>query len=288
MPRTDYERILESSKILVPHTKKMLVVFPGLKWDLRKAGYDIEAEEYLAMVLFVPLSIFVILFILTVVAFIAIVGSCDILVALEVSAAFSLWSFLYLLIMPKIKIKKKAREIDKDLNFMLRDLQIQLSSGIPIFDAIVNIAAGGYGECSNISNDIVDDIQSGRHIIDVLNEFGIMSASENLRRSISQITNSMITGSDMRGSLKLISSNLQQEKEDKIKRYANELAMWGLIYMMVVVVAPSMGVALLLILSSFMGGKMITEGILALIVVGVVLLEIVFISIIRAKRPDID
>lgn len=288
MPRTDYEKILESSKILVPHTKRMLVAFPGLKWDLRKAGYDIEAEEYLAMMLFVPLSIFVILFILAVVAFLAIVGSCDILVALEVSAAFSLWSFLYLLIMPKIKIKKKAREIDKDLNFMLRDLQIQLSSGIPIFDAIVNIAAGGYGECSNISNDIVDDIQSGRHIIDVLNEFGIMSASENLRRSISQITNSMITGSDMRGSLKLISSNLQQEKEDKIKRYANELAMWGLIYMMVVVVAPSMGVALLLILSSFMGGKMITEGILALIVVGVVLLEIVFISIIRAKRPDID
>lgn len=288
MPRTDYEKILESSKILIPHTKRMLVAFPGLKWDLRKAGYDIEAEEYLAMMLFVPLSIFVILFILAVVAFLAIVGSCDILVALEVSAAFSLWSFLYLLIMPKIKIKKKAREIDKDLNFMLRDLQIQLSSGIPIFDAIVNIAAGGYGECSNISNDIVDDIQSGRHIIDVLNEFGIMSASENLRRSISQITNSMITGSDMRGSLKLISSNLQQEKEDKIKRYANELAMWGLIYMMVVVVAPSMGVALLLILSSFMGGKMITEGILALIVVGVVLLEIVFISIIRAKRPDID
>ncbi|MCK4491827.1 MAG: type II secretion system F family protein [Candidatus Altiarchaeales archaeon] len=288
MPRTDYERILESSKILVPHTKKMLVAFPGLKWDLRKAGYDIEAEEYLAMILFVPLSIFVILFILAVVAFIAIVGSCDLLVALEVSAAFSLWSFIYLLIMPKIKIKKKAREIDKDLNFMLRDLQIQLSSGIPIFDAIVNIAAGGYGECSNISNDIVDDIQSGRHIIDVLNEFGIMSASENLRRSLSQITNSMITGSDMRGSLRLISSNLQQEKEDKIKRYANELAMWGLIYMMVVVVAPSMGVALLLILSSFMGGKMITEGILALIAVGVVLLEIVFISIIRAKRPDID
>ena len=288
MPRTDYERILESSKILVPHTKKMLVAFPGLKWDLRKAGYDIEAEEYLAMILFVPLSIFVILFILAVVAFIAIVGSCDLLVALEVSAAFSLWSFIYLLIMPKIKIKKKAREIDKDLNFMLRDLQIQLSSGIPIFDAIVNIAAGGYGECSNISNDIVDDIQSGRHIIDVLNEFGIMSASENLRRSLSQITNSMITGSDMRGSLRLISSNLQQEKEDKIKRYANELAMWGLIYMMVVVVAPSMGVALLLILSSFMGGKMITEGIMALIAVGVVLLEIVFISIIRAKRPDID
>ena len=72
-----------------------------------------------------------------------------------------------------------------------------------------------------------------------------------------------------------------------IKMYGQELNLWGLIYMMAVIVAPSMGVTLLVILSSFIGGTQINEQLFWIILAGLILFQIVLISIIRNKRPDV-
>jgi len=69
--------------------------------------------------------------------------------------------------------------------------------------------------------------------------------------------------------------------------YGQELNLWGLIYMMAVIVAPSMGVTLLVILSSFVGSTAINERLFWVILFGVVLFQMVLISIIRNKRPDV-
>jgi len=170
---------------------------------------------------------------------------------------------------------------------MLRDMQIQLTGGTPLFDSLGNIAKGGYGECSVICNNIVKEVQSGRSITRVLDEFGMLSPSEYLRRALWQIVNAVKTGSNVIVALKAISNDIRVEKENRIKMYGQELNLWGLIYMMVVVIMPSMGVTLLVILSSFIGGKMINENLFWVILFAVVVFQFLFITIIRGKRPTI-
>ena len=77
------------------------------------------------------------------------------------------------------------------------------------------------------------------------------------------------------------------DKEAKIKAYAQELNMWGLIYMLASVVLPSMGVTLLVILSSFLGGEIIGEGLFWGILLFLVFFQIFFIQFVKSKRPII-
>ncbi len=138
-----------------------------------------------------------------------------------------------------------------------------------------------------VCNKVVQEVQAGKSIVNVLDEFGMMSSSEYLRRVFWQVVNALKTGSNVGISLKMISTELKEEKENRITSYSQELSLWSLIYMIVVIVMPSMGVTLILILSSFLGGAMITEAIFWLILVGIIFAQIIFISIIRSKRPDV-
>ena len=100
--------------------------------------------------------------------------------------------------------------------------------------------------------------------------------------------NALKTGSNVGISLKMISTELKEEKENRITAYSQELSLWSLVYMLAVIVLPSMGVTLILILSSFLGGAMITEMIFWIILVGIIFVQIIFLSIIRSKRPDVN
>ena len=91
----------------------------------------------------------------------------------------------------------------------------------------------------------------------------------------------------MKNALEAISVELQREKENRIERYGKELSLWGLIYMLMVIVAPSMGITLLLIMSSFLGGSYITENTFWLILGMLMLGQIFFLYLIRGKRPNI-
>ena len=159
-----------------------------------------------------------------------------------------------------------------------------------MFDIFVNVANGGYGECSVICSNIVQEVQSGKAIVDVLDEAGLLSSSEYMRRVFWQIVNALKTGSNVGIALKMISNEIREEKENRITSYSQELGLWSLVYMIFVIVLPSMGVTLLLILSSFLGGNSetaITESIFWVILAGIIFFQFIFISIIRNKRPDV-
>jgi flagellar protein FlaJ len=186
-----------------------------------------------------------------------------------------------------MKINRRARLIDKNLEYVLKDMHIQLTSGVPLFDTFVNIARGDYGECSVISEDIVREVQSGRSMTEVLDDVGMWSPSEHYRESLWQIVNALRTGSDVSNALEAISKSIRMEKQNKIRAYSKELNLWGLIYMMAAVVIPSMGVTLLVILSSFMGGTIINENLFWIILGALTVFQVLFITFIREKRPII-
>lgn len=271
-------------------------MFPTLEWDLRKAGYDANAQQYLSITLYLA----TIAFIGGLLAFgvpVAVTEEQLLLPDNQINTAI-LWPigagvglavlvFFYALYAPRIKINRRSRQIDKHLEYMLKDMQVQLTAGVPLFDTLVNISRGQYGECSVIADGIVQEVQSGKAVIDVLDDVGMWSPSDYLRKVVWQIVNAVRSGSDMVRALDAISNDIRIQKENKIKAYGQELNLWGLIYLMVAVIVPSMGVTLLVILSSFMGGGVIDETLFWTIMVGLIIFQIIFITFVSSKRPEV-
>ncbi|MBN2015026.1 MAG: type II secretion system F family protein [Candidatus Altiarchaeota archaeon] len=283
----DSEKLQDSSKVLSSPAKKLLLIFPDLEWNLKRSGYTMGAVQYLAIVLFVTITAFLGTLFLTTTPFLLTHTELNPYMAAGLPIFVALFAFFYFIYMPKMTVLRESRLIDKDLEYMLKDMQIQMTAGVPLFNTIANIAAGGYGECSKLMNEIVQQVESGSSMRDVLNNYGMLSPSEYMRRALWQIANAMQTGSDIKIALIALSNDIRQEKENKIKVYGQELTLWGLIYMMMVIVAPSMGVTLLVVLSSFVGSRMINMDIFWGVLFGVVAFQIMFISLIRSKRPNV-
>ncbi|MFH1721464.1 MAG: type II secretion system F family protein [Candidatus Altiarchaeota archaeon] len=271
-------------------------MFPTLEWDLRKAGYQINAIQYVSITIYLVMLAFIgcmVVFGVPVAATEKYVilpdGEINTMIFWPFGLAISISAmvFFYSLYAPKIKISSRSRKIDKTLEFMLKDMQVQLTAGVPLFDTLVNISRGQYGECSTIADGIVQEVQSGKSVIDVLDEVGMWSPSDYLRKVLWQIVNAVRSGADMVRALDAIANDIRIEKENKIKAYGQELNLWGLIYLMAAVIVPSMGVTLLVILSSFIGGNVIDESLFWTIMVGLIIFQVIFISFVSSKRPEV-
>jgi len=281
------KRIEKLASPLKPVSSGVGIAFPELNWNLKKAGYKIDAIVFLSIALFFAIMVFVVSM-LAIVLPLALKGGLDVIAGTIMSAVVGLLAFFYVMLIPNLKISRKRNQIDKNLEYMLKDMQIQLTAGIPLFDIFVNIASGEYGECSVVCSKVVQDVHSGKSIVNVLDEFGLQSPSEYMRRVFWQIVNALKTGSNVGISLKMISIEIREEKENNITTYSHELALWSLVYMIFVIVLPSMGITLILILSSFLGGATVTEVIFWVMLAAIIFFQVVFISIIRNKRPDIN
>jgi len=277
----------ETAKPFEEPAKRLVLLFPDLEWDLKRAGYNIDTTQFLSIVMYLSLVSFIACVFMIVVPLVTVKGGEQLYISLLFSIFITFVMFLYLLFIPKMEISKRGRLIDGDLEYMLKDMEIQLSSGVPLFDTLVNVGRGKYGECSRIADEIVQEVEAGKSITDVLDGVGLWSPSDYLRNVLWQIVNTVRSGSDIKRSLAAISADLRIEKENKIKAYAQELNMWGLLYMLGAIILPSMGVTLLVILSSFIGGGIITETLLWLILVGLIFFQMIFISFVKGKRPTV-
>ena len=279
--------LLKMARPFMEFTRHLEGIFPQLEWDLKRSGYTINAQQYLAVSIYISIVVFVGGFIIIVAPFLFTTPLEENYIGIGVSVFFSIAALGFLLINPKLKITSRGNKIDKNLEYVLKDMHIQLTSGVPLFDTFVNIARGDYGEVSSISENIIREVESGRSMGDVLDDVGMWSPSEHYRQSLWQIVNALRSGSDVSNALDAISKTIRMEKQNQIRAYAQELNLWGLIYMMAAVVVPSMGVTLLVILSSFMGGQYINERLFWIILAGLIVFQVVFISFIRSKRPSI-
>ncbi|ODS38964.1 MAG: hypothetical protein A7316_06625 [Candidatus Altiarchaeales archaeon WOR_SM1_86-2] len=267
---------------------RLSAVFPNLGWNLKQGGYGVSPAAYIARVLYMTASLFIgIVGAIMLPALLLDKMSEGIVLITTILPVVTVLLFLYFVFMPGMMAKKRARKIDKDLGFALKDLQIQVSAGIPLFDGIVNISAGGYGECSREIRGIVHDVESGKSLIRSLEGCGLATTSEYLRRVMWQLVNALHAGSDVSLALQAISKDLEIERRTRIKAYAQELNMWGLIYMLAAVVLPSMGVTLMVILSSFLGGEVIGETLFWMVLAFLVFFQVFFIQFVKSKRPDV-
>lgn len=282
------ERLQNTSKPFIGIAQKLERVTPNLEWDLERAGIHVTPLAYISIVVYMAFSVGIATFVgILLPAYL--VGKLDIGLPMAIAASIGLSIFMifYMLVMPKVKIRKRGALIERNLSYALKDLEIQTGAGIPIFDAIVHVANGGYGECSDEFLQVIKKVESGQSIIRSLDEVGMHTASPFLRRIIWQIVNSMYAGSDISISLAAISNDLTRDKETRIKAYGQEMNLWSLMYMLMVIVLPSQGITLLIILSTLVDifGSVDKNLIFGAIVVFLLFFQFMLVGMIKNKRP---
>ncbi len=262
---------------------------PSLADDLQQAEIELSAREYAAAA-FINASIYGIT--IGILAFTLALRAANItnplqLAAITIAAAgvVGLAILATIIAFPKITVAKKSRALEAELIPATRQLMIELKSGVPLFNAMASVSSD-YGEVSREFQKITKKINSGVHEINALADATRENPSTKFRKVLWQISNALKVGSDVAKALEIIIKELEKDKVDQIRKYGQELSPWTMAYMMVAVVLPSLGITMLIVITSFIGGGL-PKITLPLLLVGLVGFQIFFINFVSTRRPSI-
>lgn len=260
-------------------------LFPSLKLDLFQAGVDVAPKNYCAAAFASATFNALVFFLLVELIGFAAKGRMH---ELAVAAAIAVggFSFVSALMYPKMISRKRVRALDANLIPAMRQMLIELRSGVTLFQAMQSITKG-YGEVSVEFARIVERIDLGVAEMVALSEASKRNPSPNFRRVLWQVSNAVTAGSDVTNELEAIVNDLTKEKMDDIRRYGQELNPWTMAYMMCTGVIPSLGLSIAIILLSFMSVGF-PKIILPMAIVGIVMFNIFFMNFIKNRRPIID
>lgn len=276
------EKVEVVSKPLLGVANLISRATPSMKLNLYQAEFPFEPREYISLVLFSSIFYFVLLFGLTFSVGLY-VGTMVLSVPLIVGTMFFLFTFFYLMNYPRLVALKRINSLEKDLLNALQHMLIEVKSGIPLFDAM-NSVSEGYGEVSHEFREVSRKISSGITETQALDEASKKNPSLFFRRSIWQLVNALRAGSDISNALENIVNNLVSEQVIAVRKYSQQLNPYTMMYMLVSVILPTLGITFLLILTSF-SGLVIPKMVFLLILLAVGMFQFFFMGLIKMKRP---
>lgn len=283
---TNVDRLKKVSK---PYYKKIRYKPDSkLSMYLKNSGAPLKSDEYLGICRRSFLnSFFALLFLFFVLLFV-LGRERFYFLAIGVSLLISGIAYMNQRAYPRIYFLKRQRDIEKNLIPALEDVLIQLSSGIPLFSILVNVSDSNYGELSVEFEKAVQKINAGEAEVDVLEELGENNPSSYFKRVLWQLSNGMRAGSDMMVVIQDNLHSLNEEQMIQIQEYGNKLNPLIMFYMLISVIAPALSVTFMTILSSMISlPKNMTIMAFMGLFVFVVLVQIMFLGIIKSKRPSL-
>ncbi|MFH1442730.1 MAG: type II secretion system F family protein [Candidatus Micrarchaeota archaeon] len=259
--------------------------FPSLHQELLQTESTINPRTYATMG--VVASFFNALFILVLGFIVARMTNENTAIFIVVAPILiGLVSFFTIMTYPKIIAKKRARKLENELVPAMRQMLIQVKSGVPLYEAMTGVC-DGYGEVSLEFRKMVRRINAGIPMQDVLEEKSRFTSSLQFRRILWQIDNALKVGTDVGKALEEIITDLVAEKIDDIRRYGQELSPWTMIYMLAAIVTPSLGITMMLVIISFLGVD-VPKIIFAVVLVFITGFQLFFTDFVRSRRPAIE
>ncbi|MFO7793451.1 MAG: type II secretion system F family protein [Candidatus Nanohaloarchaea archaeon] len=271
--------------VLLPLGEKGRAAVPSIEQDLRMARMDDDPDEYLAFALYKALQMGVGLGASAVaIGFILNLNLMKYLGAgiMVVITPLLFLSFGY---QPKIKAKNISRNIEKNLPYALRHMLIEVSSGISLYQAMVSVSQD-YEEASDEFERIVSDIQGGKSQIEAIEDSIARTESQMYRRTQWQLINSIKSGANVTRTLESLVDTILEEQKLEVQNYGEDLNPFILMYLMLAVIFPSLGVTLMIVLSSFTGFE-IDQLIFYGIVGGLVVFQLFFLNLLKSRRPEV-
>ena len=204
--------------------------------------------------------------------------------------SFVLWfavyqvSFNRFLMYPAQRPKAMGKLVERDVIFAARDIVVGMRSGMPLFNAIASVSTG-YGETSKEFARIVELVQLGMPMEQAMDEVSSRSEAPTFKRLMLQASVSIKAGVDVTATLQDVVDEAMQERIIDIRRYGQKLNALAMFYMLFGVIFPSMGVAVLTIMSTFISVFPVTYVILLLVLVFIGFIQIVLLNLMRRARP---
>ena len=253
---------------------------------LRSCNVNLEREEYIGICLRNFLISFVFLFMISTTIFALLFVENFYVFGILFSLIFAGFIFFSQMIYPRIYVTRKQRDIERNLINALEDFLIQLNAGVSIFNTLTHISSADYGFLSVEFKKVVKRISAGEPEPEVLNSIGKDNPSVLFRRTLWQISNGMIAGSDMAVVVRDTIKALNEEQLIQIQNYGAQLNPMIVMYMLLTVIIPTLSIAFLTILSSMVSLPQNSTYLLFIaLFVFVMLAQIMFLGIIKSKRP---
>jgi pilus assembly protein TadC len=185
---------------------------------------------------------------------------------------------------PTHKGKRNTKLIDKDIIFAASDLVISLRSGVPLYNAITSVSTG-YGEASNEFAKIVNRVRLGIPLVDAIDQTIDESSNKSFKRLMLQASVSIKSGADISVSLSEIIDDLITEREIELRRYGQKLNVLAMFYMIFGIILPSMGIAVITIITTFVSIFTVNITVLEAAVVVIIFVQLIFLQLIKNARP---
>jgi flagellar protein FlaJ len=270
-----------------PPVMLLLPLFPSLKSTLQEIRFEFGVDSFVAASLF---SSFIYGFVFCLLSFALLssrpAGTDPVILSIALGAIFWLMFFLLHVSYPGIIVKKIAAKENKDLLYALREMIIDIDGGVPLFDSMKNISTAGYGYISTDFEWVVRQVESGVPEQEALKQLALKTESEFLKRAAWQMVNALESGAKMSDALEGIALAVEDYLLREIKNYSSNLNFLLLIYMLVGVVAPSLGITFMILLSAFSGLGVTIENAMVLIICTSII-QVVMIGYISSTRPDL-
>ncbi len=143
-------------------------IFPSLRTSLKLAKLQTAPENYASASL-VSAGIYGIVAgaLFTFIGFLSQYAFLDMLyLGISMGVVFFLSAFALHLFYPRLLAQSSAGGIEQGLMFALRSLQIQVNSGVSLYDGMANVARSNYGDISQEFEMVVQEINAG--VVDAL------------------------------------------------------------------------------------------------------------------------
>lgn len=257
--------------------------FPNLKNDLAQAGINIKVKDFIKKAIISTIFVIVALFVVGILVLSKLEASLVILFILMPVIGFFIFGFM--INSPKAKIKRKVNDVEREIVFAGRFLLIELSSGLPLFDALLNVAKS-FKYIGKYFKDIIDRAEIGKPLDVAINDVIETTPSENFRKLLWQLMNALRTGADVSVALNSVVDQISREQIIKINAYNKKLNMYVVLYLLLAIIVPSLGIAMLSLLSTFLGFGL-SFGSLMGILVFIAILQFLFVSMINNSRAGV-
>ena len=289
-----YKQIQKMFRPLNDQISSIAKVYSNLQTDLEQAEIEANPESYTAGAIFSSSMLAALTlsftFIITGIAKPQTLTEGNILLMVLLNILFGIMAYTYIMLIPGWKAGQRAMKLEKDLLFAIRHLAIQTNAGVPLFAAMVSVAEErgqlGYGIVSEEFARIIKEVEGGFDLSQALEDSAMRVKSKYYNRIMWQLANSNRAGVPVNEALSALLDYLSEEQRIALRKYGNQLSPLALMYLLVTIIGPTLGLIFLMIASTLISlplSEIVLDGILAVIIV----VQIFFLGLIQSRRPTI-
>jgi Flp pilus assembly protein TadB len=186
---------------------------------------------------------------------------------------------------PYFSIQNKKASLESDLLYSARHLLLKLESGSSLVNSIESVSK--LNTNSRIYfKEIIYDISLGMPMEDAIEKSVSVSPSAGYSKLLEEILTSLKTGADLNKTLRGTIDDITKLHLIKIQEYGKKLNPMSMFYMIFGTILPSLGTAMLVVVSSFLPGMIIIDKrILLGLSVVVLFAQVFFILAFKSLKP---